>query len=49
MMALPNLIGAYFLSNEVAGDLKNYMDRLRSGQMPTYAEKLATLGDSHQS
>ncbi|MEQ8465550.1 alanine/glycine:cation symporter family protein [Coleofasciculus sp. E1-EBD-02] len=48
MMALPNLIGAYFLSNEVAGDISNYMERLRSGQMPTYAEKLATLGDSHQ-
>ncbi len=48
MMALPNLVGAYFLSNEVAGDIKNYMDRLRSGQMPTYAEKLATLENSHQ-
>jgi len=48
MMALPNLIGAYFLSNEVAGDISNYMERLRSGQMPTYAEKLATLENSHQ-
>ncbi|MEQ9357218.1 alanine/glycine:cation symporter family protein [Coleofasciculus chthonoplastes] len=48
MMALPNLIGAYFLSNEVAADIKDYMERLRSGQMPTYAEKLATLEDPHQ-
>ncbi|PZD75070.1 Amino-acid carrier protein AlsT [Acaryochloris thomasi RCC1774] len=33
-MAFPNLLGCYFLSNEVASDLKNYWDRLASGQMP---------------
>ncbi|MEQ9550223.1 MAG: alanine/glycine:cation symporter family protein [Coleofasciculus sp. G3-WIS-01] len=48
MMALPNLVGAYFLSNEVAEDISNYMQRLRSGQMPTYAQKQAAMGDSHQ-
>ncbi len=32
-MAFPNLLGAYFLSNEVALDLKNYMRRLQQGQM----------------
>lgn len=33
-MALPNLLGCYFLSNEVARDLNNYWERLASGQMP---------------
>jgi AGCS family alanine or glycine:cation symporter len=32
-MAFPNLLGAYFLSNQVALDLKNYMLRLRRGEM----------------
>ncbi|MGJ3250676.1 MAG: alanine/glycine:cation symporter family protein [Elainellaceae cyanobacterium] len=32
-MAFPNLLGAYFLSNQVALDLKNYMYRLNKGQM----------------
>lgn len=40
-MALPNLIGCYILSNELAGDLQNYWQRLTSGQMPTYGQ-LAT-------
>ncbi len=40
-MAIPNLVGGYLLSNQVARDLKDYMERLRSGQMPTYAERLA--------
>ncbi|WP_026072598.1 alanine/glycine:cation symporter family protein [Nodosilinea nodulosa] len=35
-MAFPNLIGCYILSNEIAGDLKEYWGRLTSGQMPTY-------------
>lgn len=35
-MAIPNLIGCYFLSNEVAADLKDYWQRLVSGQMPIY-------------
>lgn len=43
MMALPNLIGTYILSNEVAGDVSNYMERLRSGNMPTYEEKQARM------
>jgi AGCS family alanine or glycine:cation symporter len=40
-MAFPNLVGCYILSNELAGDLSNYWQRLTSGQMPTYT-KLAT-------
>jgi len=32
-MAFPNLLGCYILSNEVAGDLKDYWSRLTSGQM----------------
>lgn len=32
-MAFPNLLGCYILSNEVAGDLKDYWGRLTSGQM----------------
>ncbi|MFE4107692.1 alanine/glycine:cation symporter family protein [Almyronema epifaneia] len=40
-MAFPNLIGCYILSNEVAGDLKDYWQRLTSGQMPTYEQQLA--------
>nr|WP_245788580.1 alanine/glycine:cation symporter family protein [Spirulina major] len=35
-MAFPNLIGCYILSNEVASDLKDYWDRLSSGNMLTY-------------
>ncbi|MBF2077518.1 MAG: alanine:cation symporter family protein [Synechococcales cyanobacterium T60_A2020_003] len=41
-MAVPNLIGCYFLSGQVAGDLKAYMDRLRSGEMLTYEQQLAS-------
>jgi AGCS family alanine or glycine:cation symporter len=32
-MAFPNLLGAYFLTNKVAADLKDYMRRLNSGEM----------------
>lgn len=32
-MSFPNLLGCYFLSNEVAADLKDYWQRLASGQM----------------
>ena len=32
-MAFPNLLGAYFLSGQVALDLKDYMRRLNNGQM----------------
>lgn len=32
-MAFPNLLGCYILSNEVAGDLSDYWNRLTSGQM----------------
>ncbi|MCW6037089.1 alanine:cation symporter family protein [Spirulina subsalsa FACHB-351] len=35
-MAFPNLIGAYFLSGKVWRDLKDYMNRLDSGEMRTY-------------
>jgi alanine or glycine:cation symporter, AGCS family len=40
-MAIPNLIGCYLLSGQVAADLRNYMDRLGSGQMLTYEQQLA--------
>jgi len=42
-MAFPNLLGCYILSNEVAADLKDYWQRLNTGQMPTYAQELATV------
>ncbi|WP_228021664.1 alanine/glycine:cation symporter family protein [Vasconcelosia minhoensis] len=42
-MAFPNLIGCYILSNEVAADLKDYWNRLTSGQMPTYEQQLAEM------
>ena len=35
-MAFPNMLGGFILSNEVAADLNNYMDRLNNGQMPAY-------------
>ena len=42
-MAFPNLLGCYFLSNEVAADLSNYWQRLTSGEMlanePVLGEK----------
>lgn len=41
-MAIPNLIGCFVLSGEVANDLRSYMDRLRSGQMLTYKERLSS-------
>ncbi|MEC4892452.1 MAG: alanine/glycine:cation symporter family protein [Oscillatoria sp. PMC 1051.18] len=40
-MAFPNLFGAYFLSNQVARDLENYLQRLHSGEMLTYVEEQA--------
>ncbi|MBW4655777.1 MAG: alanine:cation symporter family protein [Kaiparowitsia implicata GSE-PSE-MK54-09C] len=41
-MAFPNLLGCYLLSNEVAADLKDYWQRLTSGQMLTYEQMLTT-------
>ena len=35
-MAFPNLLGCFLLSNEVAGDLKSYMSRLRKGELSVY-------------
>jgi len=35
-MAFPNLVGCYILSNELAADLKDYWQRLTSGEMQTY-------------
>lgn len=32
-IAFPNLLGCYFLSNDVALDMKNYMYRLRRGEL----------------
>lgn len=39
-MSIPNLIGCYLLSNSLASDLDDYMERLNSGRMLTYADKL---------
>ncbi|WP_081942714.1 sodium:alanine symporter family protein [Myxosarcina sp. GI1] len=41
-MSIPNLIGCYLLSGTVAADLNNYMQRLSSGEMPTYSEEVLT-------
>ncbi|MEL6440399.1 MAG: alanine/glycine:cation symporter family protein [Cyanobacteria bacterium J06621_8] len=38
-MSVPNLIGCYFFAGSVASDLKDYMQRLNSGQMPTYQQE----------
>lgn len=35
-MAFPNMLGGFLLSNKLAADLKNYMDRLNRGEMPVY-------------
>lgn len=40
-MSIPNLIGCYFLSGLIASELKDYMQRLSDGQMPTYADEIA--------
>ncbi len=37
-MSIPNLIGCYLLSGVIVAELKDYMQRLNSGQMPTYDE-----------
>ena len=41
-MSIPNLIGCYMLSGKIASELKDYMDRLGSGQMPTYDREVAS-------
>ena len=41
-MSIPNLIGCYMLSGAIATELKDYMNRLNSGQMPTYDEEVAS-------
>jgi AGCS family alanine or glycine:cation symporter len=40
-MSIPNLIGCYLLSGMILTELKDYMRRLNSGQMPTYIEQVA--------
>ena len=35
-MSIPNLIGCYLLSGEVASELKEYLERLSSGQITTF-------------
>jgi len=32
-MSFPNIIGLYIMSGEVRKDLKEYMDKLKSGQI----------------
>lgn len=41
-MAFPNLIGCYILSNELAGDLKDYWQRLKTGEMKTTEQLMAS-------
>ena len=41
-MSFPNLLGCFLLSNIIAADLKDYMDRLQSGQMLDRATESAT-------
>ncbi len=41
-MSIPNLIGCYMLSGAIATELKDYLNRLNSGQMPTYEEEVAS-------
>lgn len=43
-MSIPNLIGCYMLSGAIATELKDYMNRLNSGQMPTYVDEVASYG-----
>lgn len=38
LMAVPNLLGVYFLANGVARDLKDYFQRMRSWQPPLVLE-----------
>ncbi|VEP14209.1 Sodium:alanine symporter [Hyella patelloides LEGE 07179] len=40
-MSIPNLIGCYLLSGTIASELKDYMQRLSSGEMLTYEDKVA--------
>jgi AGCS family alanine or glycine:cation symporter len=35
-MAFPNMLGGFIMSSQVADDLNNYMNRLKSGEMPVY-------------
>lgn len=41
-MSIPNLIGCYMLSGVLASELKEYMQRLSSGQMLTYDDEVAS-------
>ena len=41
-MSIPNLIGCYLLSGAISTELKDYMNRLNSGQMPTYKDEVAS-------
>jgi alanine or glycine:cation symporter, AGCS family len=43
-MSIPNLLGCYLLSGTLARELKDYMHRLNSGQMPTYDEAAERSG-----
>ena len=38
-MSVPNLLGCFILSGLVASELNDYLERLNSGEMLTYAEK----------
>ena len=45
-MSIPNLIGCYMLSGAIASELKDYMQRLSSGQMLTYDDEVASRNSS---
>lgn len=47
-MSIPNLIGCYMLSGIIASELKDYMQRLDSGQMLTYDDEVASRNLSQE-
>ncbi len=47
-MSIPNLIGCYMLSGMIASELKDYMERLGSGQMLTYDDEVASRNLSQE-
>ncbi len=47
-MSIPNLIGCYWLSGAIASDLQDYMQRLSSGQMPTYDDEVASRSNQEE-
>lgn len=47
-MSVPNLLGCFILSGLVASELSDYMDRLHSGQMLTYAQESSSRSKTEE-